>query len=809
MAEDSVLKVGAEFDVSPLIAGTQQAVTAFNNLGTAVQQQAAKFKAAGLSDSETVSVLRNLGYAAKDSAEAVASLGTTSEGVSAQVAALQEQVAALTLQLEKLKNQGSGGFNNMRVAMGQARIEAGALTGSTGMVLGGFARLAAGSQALAPLIEAAFPVFAAFALADVLKLVVSEYHNAIDALAGWDAEARKDYDDIIKKNFDLIVSNVETKNQIRDLNQIGKEGMEKFAAASKDTAANLQNIGVVAGQLQHILESDRAELERINSLGNAFKDAFTPQGDRDIDRIAQLKAEIKSLTGLVDELNKKQREMHDVAEPKNEAEEAAEAIRLSRESREAQIEDAKAIATAQQQAQRQSVEQLKAEGKITADQEAALLKGIEADALATETKYYENRIALARSEGSAHLAEVERLGGEELAAEINIDAKKREIDAKAAEDDRKAYQELAKGLQEDFLRELEKQAELYKQAKIEEAETAIEAGNEQIEIARDNAARLEEIDRSKYELHDENLRTSEAKQIAILNQQYQETVAALTQEADVWRELAKIKVITEEEASKKLQEIWKQEAKAHEQLVNQITKEQLEAAKKQDQSIDQVSKKFAADWVQMTNSVLRGQESIGTALVRMAAQMELQMIDKGIAFVVSKTAEYLLQLLASHVSFIAQLAGIQVAGNAQAAAQTLAAKELQVQILAGQAAAGAFASAMVVVPFPADFAVATAAASEAAAETEAVGSFAVGGVVPGAPGHPVGAIVHAGERVLTPLQNTNFERIANSTTNNGGNIIHRHTTININHQGTNMSDKDISRAVRDALRKGELQGLDV
>jgi hypothetical protein len=103
---DQILRIGAELDVSSIIDGSKQAAAAMENLGTRVGEASAE-------------MLDKLYPAEKMASEAA------------------EQIAVSTVRATS--------------AMGAARVEMGALEGSTGMMAGGLARVAAQSATLAPL----------------------------------------------------------------------------------------------------------------------------------------------------------------------------------------------------------------------------------------------------------------------------------------------------------------------------------------------------------------------------------------------------------------------------------------------------------------------------------------------------------------------------------------------------------------------------------------------------------------------------------------------------------------------------------
>jgi hypothetical protein len=149
----------------------------------------------------------------------------------------------------------------------------------------------------------------------------------------------------------------------------------------------------------------------------------------------------------------------------------------------------------------------------------------------------------------------------------------------------------------------------------------------------------------------------------------------------------------------------------------------------------------------MVNEVLTGKEKMGTAVVKMMGQIEMQMIDQGISMIVKKYATQLLQLVVDHSTVLAQILGIQATGNAAQKVQDTQAAVSTIGAKAAEAGAGAIAAAMVAVPFPEDLTVAPAAGATAVSEVISMLSllaFEKGGVVP-----QTGlAVLHAREMVL-------------------------------------------------------------
>lgn len=159
MADDNILRVGAEFDVGPLIAGTQQAGASFDQL-------AARLKASGLSAEETASALTNLGVSEEEVAAATGAVAVATENAGNAMAGMGEKSALA------------------RVGLAEA-------TGSVGAMTFGLARLAAMSETIGPLLQAAFTPIIAVALVEIVSQLGEKmytlYQNVVNDKEEMDA----------------------------------------------------------------------------------------------------------------------------------------------------------------------------------------------------------------------------------------------------------------------------------------------------------------------------------------------------------------------------------------------------------------------------------------------------------------------------------------------------------------------------------------------------------------------------------------------------------------------------------------------
>jgi hypothetical protein len=163
MPDDLRIQINSTFNAGPLKAGMADAAAAVQTGG---KQMQAAFEGIGTAVGEASNKVLNMLYPTKQ-------LGEESD-------ALTVAINSLTTSIEKMsaaKKEDTGSTRGMTSAMGAARVEMGALEGSTGMMAGGLARVAAQSSALAPIISAAFPLFAVGAFADIIVMAGEKLYN--------------------------------------------------------------------------------------------------------------------------------------------------------------------------------------------------------------------------------------------------------------------------------------------------------------------------------------------------------------------------------------------------------------------------------------------------------------------------------------------------------------------------------------------------------------------------------------------------------------------------------------------------------
>ena len=172
----------------------------------------------------------------------------------------------------------------------------------------------------------------------------------------------------------------------------------------------------------------------------------------------------------------------------------------------------------------------------------------------------------------------------------------------------------------------------------------LSATDQRVRVSEDREKKITDDLKTEYEERKIGSTQYVEQVSAAATAEFDAVATEVRKEMDLVADAANRRVITEEQETKKLEELWKKYYDAQKRMQDQADAAADLSAKKQAESIKKLSDQWASDWVKMSNEVLLGKEKIGTALVQLAGQMELQMIDKGIQMVVQKTAALLLEL---------------------------------------------------------------------------------------------------------------------------------------------------------------------
>ena len=798
---DQTLKIGAEFDVSQIVAGAQQAGVALDSLGDAVARQAAIFQKQGLSVEETSEALRGLGYSAT---EISAALGT-------QTAATEAATAATV---------------NFREAMGAARVEMGALTGSTGMMGFGLARVAASSEMLAPLLLAAFPIFGAIALVDILGSAYEAFGRATDKVMGYTKEVQAAEKAAVKfsetargEAGTLQEAYEKLSDVLRDEGTIAEETFsDKWAIAASHAEESTSH-------LLSLIPGVRGLVVTYEALAHAESDA----ADAAVRDSAIQETLVKESLRLQEAQATNAVKLIDLQTQATNANLSGSDASVQAIKNEIAALDAKAAA------QKKAAETAAAI-KYISSPEAAKKAGGEADVLIDEETYLK-RIELT---GKLSKAEQEEADKAAKAAQEHADAQMRALEriselwaknaagiAKLSADEAeffakdqekevsealKASEEKVKAWQK-YTEEIDKLAEESALKQIAEQEKAV-SGNSRLaeqEIAlsttsASNKARLDEqVTLNEIaqlqKLNDEKL----AKQKQYNDEQMklllggQDVPHFLAANQDNPEQLAKL-----ESLNRQIEDAQAQHDARMEDLETRAKSAALRLQQEQVNSYMKVFDPINRGMDAMVNGILQGTLSASEAFRRMGANM------------VISTAEYLAQIFLKHVEHELALLLLhqttneaKVASDASAAAQTHTISALaNLRLIigdAGVAAAKAF-TAVVGIPIVGPF-LAPAAAAAAFAGVMAFETFATaetGGYIP----RNMPVFAHAGETMLSPKASQDVGKMAQTFNAGGGG-----DTTNVNMHVSALDSKSVAdflhsnrgqftKMIRTAVRNG-------
>lgn len=744
---DQVLKVGAEFDVGPIIAGTKQAGDAFKQLGNDIAQQAAKYAVAGLTWQENVSALQNLGYSANEARNAVQQLGFPVEDATVKITAMERAMANATARAAAM----AGGMGGLGFAMG---------------------RVASTSSALAPLLAAAFPVVAAVAFVDAIEHLPDLINKATDALAGWDKEAKKAYQEEISFNERLFTLQLDLADKQERQNLIGLEGEKKKLVTMKDNEDQIRRLQTAYDNANAQIQTTTATIDKLKTLqGEALL------GDPvSYARIgAQIDAFKTSLEGAKKESESLEMELRKLRAEQSAAPKDLGVLKAedARKNAEAKIEAEKQYQLTLVSYEESEYKRRYAAQEISLDMEISLLQDAARRKIAIEDDAYTKLRALKQSEGAATGKDVapELQKMDEGVTQARVKSNEEIIalgqqlvtaTMRQAEETAKIRIDAERRIEADDLRIAAEAHALREEAQAKAQERARINAEADVSLATTTANRALEasdrIDRERLDHHQISLNAFRTQEMAALDAWYNAQVTAI-QKAETALTLAGQRETAAYAALKN------KETELDQQYANRLAQINQLIAQKQQQEIAKITTEINSG----LNAWLQGHEKFGRAMAQVWDKMVVSIVDD-----IAKMGENFLLTIVT---------------------QGLAA-EKSVLISAKQAAATAWSTA----PNPIIGAV-EAAATFAAVVGTYTPSFEYGGVVPGAIGTAVPIIAHAGERVL-PQAIT--QALDNSRTSNSSSAS---TTVNMEnhfHKQGDMSEANIARMLSRGVRRGTI-----
>ena len=859
MADENVLKVGAEFDVAPLIAGTQQAGAAFDSLGAKLKQvaaeaeasgqtvvaQAARFMASGLTVKETASALQNFGISAKEASAAA-------ETAAVAIGEMGDAAAATAPKLETAAIATTGLDRQVANITGRA---AGATLGM-GFLGGAIGRLAASVPGLGLAFELALPVALLAAFIPKIEELIHKEEQVADAEHAVAEAAQKQNDEIMKLNEEY------TKLTVGPLAAYEQE---------------LSNIPLLSLNLTNETKTLTKALEEESSwwtiVRAKMEDFFAASSNAKITAYSSDDAE-KAITAI----NVKVLQNKDVSAAINgiEQEITKAAQAQNAEMQEGRYLDAQRTELAMRSLEAEK-EYLIAQKEIIADQTKNKAADIAKEELDNTLKRIQAEERVQESIAKTAAINQEELTGQKLIAaegmpQFSVD----QVEARRVAINAALEQELTDKVNAAYASlkiqndELDQEAELYKK----QPEKYEEVVRKQREIAAANSAEVVNIYKTQDEKIAENNREAATKRRDILDKEIGDEIEAAKRMAELQvtearnaqeqitadekhqaevrtaQEKASLSGLSAGPITEALKDIFNDE-----QLKNYnaelermreefgavlitvaplkailasggiLTPEQIETMRAGEEVMKQIQATMGqiqikqielkstmlSSWQEieraMQNAMQRGADTFNQQFIKMIytgqsfARTMINVWNSMAENFINAVLKMVEQWIAAE---ILKLAATQTA-NQTATASSLAENAIQRLDSAKTAAAKAMAS----VGFPLDLVVGPLVFAAALA-------FKEGGLVPGSASTAMPIIAHGQEMVLpapisTALQgaipaiNTFNASVPSGGLSAGGNrIINNRVAIHINHQGSNMSHEDMVKAVKMGIRKGQI-----
>jgi hypothetical protein len=421
IADDNIIQIGARVDLSGLQSGMSEASTVvssatasmeekFAKLGQSTQKSSSAFEAVAqkaiilataegrLSAAQTVlnatlekSVVS--GKATEEETRAIATAMLEMESIAKQVAVAQKELSAAQEEAGI-----AAGVNKQEIQeASHAAQEFGTLTG---IHIPRALRTMIGSlEGIGPLIASSFSILAAVAFVEIIDQGIDKIKEASQALAGFDAEAKKAYDNALKVNQQFYLQQVKTTEEHIRFNEIGLSGLKKLDQQQKDAKESAK---LYADELGENLRQVRGLVAEKDHLQKDWGPLFNPLNWATLgDQVKEVEARITAVNSAGEKLEERLRALRDEKGAQVPAETKKVTADEERSLDEARLEANKstelAIVAQKEAALRLSYQA----GKISLEQE---IQGLEA----AENRKYEilqqafaRKIALLRAEQAA------------------------------------------------------------------------------------------------------------------------------------------------------------------------------------------------------------------------------------------------------------------------------------------------------------------------------------------------------------------------------------------------------------------------
>jgi hypothetical protein len=820
-----------------VVVDASQGTTGFNQLGSAASQMADKLRASGLGANELSSALKNLGFSSEETAAALGPVAVAGERAASGLSA-------------------TGG------GAAKARVELAALSGSAMAAEMGLARLAGQSALLAPIISAAFPLFGAIALGEILGILVgkvSDWMNAsskikqewqdIDNSLAQDSETIKksitsleaktieltkgplaeldfelkqitdtagNLDSVVEKTFTKITEVLKDQNLsfIDPLRWIGQgtgDLQNKLKAALPDIQETLNTKGAVAGlarmdDLLDELRKKRADMEEETRKALTSGNPSTAGFKIDDSQMQALNQTLQRLEALRDVMaGQAEKPIFEAAE-KN-AEIVAEKRKLAAEADKRGYEDDHAMEEQARKDKEDSLalirEQVSAQAELLRQKSDAVTQSADASKPGSSDRI------------NAEKAFIVELQAEQANAQAAMLAEKTAGNAQLYSVEAEYYKQVTSLLDE------------YKAKVITETR---EAATQAAEAAKKAAEEEQRVDDQTMRAKIENAnKTAQTKDIGVEGEERAKLISPGEAAAE-FTQIANAQLAAEQSAiQKRLSELDAadpQFLQKQAELNRQLETAEQEHARRVAQIDSQLLQSRVKQWDQMFAPANNMLEQITRTVLSSSLTWEQAFRRAGDSFVLStitslekvvlKHAEsWLLMEALQHSSLARQLADL-IAGGASKKAIQSTENELSVQSSAGAGAAAAFASVMESVPFPANIAIAPATAASTLGQIEAFGSLAsaAGGMMVAEDGQL--AMLHKQEMVLPATISGGLQKMISGGTGSGGSASGGDTHIHFSPNISAIDGKSIKKmfadqqgqmmtALKQAVRSGQLR----
>jgi hypothetical protein len=206
--------------------------------------------------------------------QATSTMSADFSALEAKIKQLEAQTAQLEAQLSKTATSSAGN-------MGKARVAVGALTDSQGMLANSFARLAAQSSVLGPILNAAFPIFTALALLEVITSLHEKFTKLADGVRQGDKEFRD-----LNESIDHQIDSLQLEN-------LKLEETYNKMAGKPATNGFLQAIVEIKLKLDELNKSLSDALQKENQLLEKHEVGFMVNMVTGAQQTGQIKEEMK------------------------------------------------------------------------------------------------------------------------------------------------------------------------------------------------------------------------------------------------------------------------------------------------------------------------------------------------------------------------------------------------------------------------------------------------------------------------------------------------------------------------------------